>query len=309
MLVSVIIPTYNRAGTIRRTLDSVLKQSWPHLEVIVIDSESIDGTAEIIAGYGDKIRLLHQKKEGPGAARNAGIRAAKGDVLAFLDSDDEWLPDKTERQVKLLQATESAGVKCCVCNARMVFSSETMTSFASADLHPEPQEGIWINPSEVLMTRFLLFNQVLAVRREALEQAGYFLQGTNVYENLMEDYDLALRLSFFGPWAYIADPLVVYHGGTQDSIAQSATQLDICRRVHEILTNTSNSPKFGSLLPQKLLRRRIRVLAQRIIALRLSAQPDRIANLFGKLQLLYLRACDISYGRGRAYPRMITKTV
>jgi glycosyltransferase involved in cell wall biosynthesis len=309
MLVSVIIPTYNRAGTIKRTMDSVLNQTWPHLEVIVADSESTDGTAEILASYGDKIRVLRQKKEGPGAARNAGIRAAKGEVLSFLDSDDEWLPDKTERQVKLLQATESAGVKCCVCNARMLFPSQTLTSFASADLHPEAPEGIWLNPSEVLVTRFLLFNQVVAVRREVLEQAGYFLQGTNVYENLLEDYDFALRLSLFGPWAYIADPLVVYHVGTKDSISQAATQLEAGRRTLEILTNASQSAQFGPLLPQKLLRRRIQFLTQKIIALRLSAQSGSAAQLYGKLQLWYLRAGQALYWRLPSTPRMITRQV
>ena len=309
MLVSVIIPTYNRAGTIKRTLDSVLKQSWPHLEVIVVDSESTDGTAEILSGYGDKIRVLRQKKEGPGAARNAGIKAAKGEILSFLDSDDEWLPDKTERQVKLLQATESAGVKCCVCNARMQFPSRTLTSFVSADLHPEYQEGIWLNPTEVLITRFLLFNQVVAVWREALEQVGYFLQGSNVYENLLEDYDLAIRLSLIGPWAYIADPMVVYHGDTKDSISQGATQLEACRRVLEILTNTSISSQFGSLLPQKLLSRRIRFLTQRIAALHLLTQPSSIAKLSGKIQLLYLRGWLALYRRLPSTPRMITRSV
>jgi glycosyltransferase involved in cell wall biosynthesis len=309
MLVSVIIPTYNRIETIKRTLDSVLKQSWPHLEIIVVDSESTDGTVEILAGYGDKIRLLRQKKDGPGAARNAGIKVANGEIISFLDSDDEWLPEKTERQVKLLQATESAGVKCCVCNALMLLPSRTLTSFASADLHPELAEGIWLNPSEVLVTRFLLFNQVVAVRRKALEETGCFLQGNNIYENLLEDFDLALRLSLLGPWAYIVDPMVIYHGGTKDSISQGATQLDASRRVHEILVNTSNSAKFGSLLPQKLLHRRIRLLTQQIAALRLSVQPSPIDKLSGKLQLLYLRGQQALFRRLPSTPRMMTRAM
>jgi glycosyltransferase involved in cell wall biosynthesis len=309
MLVSVIIPTYNRAGTIKRTLESVLNQSWRDLDIIVVDSGSTDGTIEILTAYGDKIRVLCQKKEGPGAARNAGIKAARGEIISFLDSDDEWLPEKTERQVKLLQATESAGVKCCVCNARMLFPSQILTSFASADLYPESQEGIWLNPAEVLVTRFLLFNQVVAVRREALEQAGCFLQGNNIYENLLEDYDLALRLSLIGPWAYIADPMVVYHGDTKDSISQGTTQLEASRRAHEILVNMSNSAKFGPLLPQKLLHRRIRLLTQQIAALRLSVQPSPTAKLSGKLQLLYLRGRQAIYWRLPSTPRMMTRAL
>jgi glycosyltransferase involved in cell wall biosynthesis len=309
MLVSVIIPTYNRAKTIERAVNSVLAQTWKKTEVIVVDDGSTDQTDEILKAFGDKIHVICQQNRGPGAARNAGIQEAKGEIISFLDSDDEWLPDKTERQVKLLQATESAGVKCCVCNAKMVFSSETLTSFASADLHPRPQEGIWLNPADVLITRFLLFNQVVAVRREALEETGYFLQGNNVCKNLLEDYDLALRLSLIGPWAYIADPMVVYHGDTKDSISQGATQLETHRRTLEILVNTGNSPKFGPLLPQKLLHRRIRVLTQRIAALRLLAQPSRTTRLYAKLQLWYLRGGQAIYWRLPSTPRMMTRAV
>ncbi len=154
MLVSVIIPTYNRARTIERAVNSVLAQTWKEVEVIVVDDGSTDQTSEVLKVYGDKIRVIHQQNGGASAARNTGIKAATGEIISFLDSDDEWLPSKTERQVKLLQRTESSGVVCCVCDARMLFSSGTVTSFQSARLHPEQVEGIWSNPAEVLATRF-----------------------------------------------------------------------------------------------------------------------------------------------------------
>ena len=223
----------------------------------------------------------------------------------------EWLPDKTERQVKLLQTTESAGVKCCVCNARMLLPSRTQTSFASADLHPESQEGIWLNPADVLITRFLLFNQVVAVRREALERAGYFLQGNNVYENLLEDYDLALRLSLISPWAYIADPMVVHRDDKRQYFPKEPPSLKRIGVFMKFLTtlNTGNSAKFGPLLPQKLFHRRIRVLTQQIAALRLSVQPSPTAKLSGKLQLLYLRGRQALFRRLPSTPRMMTRAV
>ncbi len=303
MLVSVIIPSYNRAKTIERAVNSVLAQSWKSLEVIVVDSESTDGTAEILAAYGDKIRLIRQKKEGPGAARNAGIIAARGEIISFLDSDDEWLPGKTERQVKLLEATASAGVKCCVCNARMEFITGTVDSFAAARLEPERREGIWLNPAEVLTTRFLFFNQVVAVRREALEQSGYFRQG------IMEDYDLALRLALTGPWAFIADPLVVWHEQAGDNLSRTHSQMEISLKVLEILMDTSDSSHWGPLLPEALLGRRIRDLKQGISALRLSARTNPMTRLSGRLLLLYLRGCEALHRRGSVYPHMITRAV
>ncbi|HEX3857602.1 MAG TPA: glycosyltransferase [Verrucomicrobiae bacterium] len=303
MLVSVIIPSYNRAGTIERAVNSVLAQTWKSLEVIVVDSESTDGTLKILAAYGDRIQVIRQKKEGPGAARNAGIKAAKGEIISFLDSDDEWLPHKTERQVKLLQATESLGVKCCVCNARMEFITGTIYSFAAARLHPKLNEGVWINPAEVLTTRFLFFNQVVAVRRDALEQAGYFRQG------IMEDYDLALRLSLVGPWAFIADPLVVWHEQAGDNLSRTHSQLEISRRTLEILQDASDSSCWGPLLPETLLRRRVRVLKQGIGALRLSARTNPAIRFFGKLLLLYLRGCYALHRHSSSFPHMIARAI
>jgi glycosyltransferase involved in cell wall biosynthesis len=301
MLVSVIIPTYNRGRTIARAVDSVLAQSWKSVEIIVVDSYSTDGTAEVLASYGDKIRVIRQAKEGPPAARNAGIKAATGEIISFLDSDDEWLPGKLERQVKLLQAGEASGVKCCVCNARMEFANQTLTSFASARLHPEHCEGVWLNPAEVLTTRFLFFNQVVAVRREVLEQTGYFRPG------IMEDYDLALRLSLLGPWAFIADPLVVWHEQLEDGLTRKTSELERCERASEILNDVSTSPWLGPLLPKALLLRQLRALKQNIYALRLSARPNALARLFAGFLLLYLRVCGALNRRLPSTPRMVTR--
>jgi len=306
MLVSVIIPTYNRAGTIERTLDSVLAQTWKPLEVIVVDSYSTDRTAAILDRYNGRIRVIRRPKQGPGAARNAGIKVAQGEIISFLDSDDTWVPDKTERQMRLLQAGESFGVKCCVCNARMEFGSGAVNSFATANLHPAQREGVWTNPAEVLTTRFLFFNQVVAVRRELLEQIGCFRE--DLHLQLNEDYELALRLSLMGPWAFIADPLVVWHEHTDNlSGPYRYRQLEVYQSVFQILNELKNSSQFGPLLPKALLRRRIQVLEKSICALRLSARSNALARLLGKCLLLYLRGCGALYSRLPFTPRMVTR--
>jgi glycosyltransferase involved in cell wall biosynthesis len=92
--ISVIIPAYNAAGTLARALDSVLTQTWPAFEIIVIDDGSIDTTAAVAASYGEKIRYLRQDNAGVSAARNHGARIASGDWLAFLDADDWYYPDR-----------------------------------------------------------------------------------------------------------------------------------------------------------------------------------------------------------------------
>ncbi len=306
MLVSVVIPTYNRAGTIERTVNSVLAQTWEPIEVIVVDDGSTDHTADVLAGYGDKIRVIHQKNRGPSAARNTGIRAATGEIISFLDSDDEWLPDKTERQVRLLQATESLGVKCCVCDCRMQFTTRGTTSFTSARLHPGCREGIWTNPAEVLVTRFLLFNQSVAVRREALERVGYFRE--DLPYGLNDDYDLAVRLSLIGPWAFIADPLVVWHEHA-NNISRTHSEVDISTHTFRILNDLSRSALFGPLFPEALLRQRLRFLKQGTSVLRLSTQSSPVSRSFGAVLLCLLRAREKLYARLPSYPRMMTRPV
>ena len=93
-LVSVIIPTYNRAACLREAIESVLSQTYKQFELIVVDDGSTDATGELLLQYGAKLSVLHTGHGGPSAARNCGIAAARGDYIAFLDSDDVWLPDK-----------------------------------------------------------------------------------------------------------------------------------------------------------------------------------------------------------------------
>lgn len=113
-MVSVIIPTYNRAHLIGRAIRSVLDQSYQDFEVIVVDDGSTDNTAAVVMSVGEghtRIRYIRQENRGGGAARNAGLRAARGKYVALLDSDDEWMPHKLETEVRVLK--ERAG--CAIC--------------------------------------------------------------------------------------------------------------------------------------------------------------------------------------------------
>ena len=106
MLVSTIIPTYNRSQDVVVAVQSALDQTYPadlH-EILVIDDGSTDDTAEVLARFGDRIRYVRKPNGGVSAARNHGIDLARGEAIAFLDSDDTWAPDKIARQVALLQA-------------------------------------------------------------------------------------------------------------------------------------------------------------------------------------------------------------
>src|SRR3989338_2429905 len=105
--VSVVIPTYNRAVRVKNAIDSVLSQTAADYEIVVVDDGSTDGTADIIhSTYGSKVILIEQENKGVSAARNTGVRAARGDLIAFLDNDDRWMPEKLQTQLPLMADPE-----------------------------------------------------------------------------------------------------------------------------------------------------------------------------------------------------------
>ncbi|MGH2271325.1 glycosyltransferase family 2 protein [Anaerohalosphaeraceae bacterium U12dextr] len=112
MFLSVIIPTYNRSKYVMKAIDSVLTQTCRDYEIIIVDDGSTDNTKEVLRPYMDKIQYIYQSNAGVSAARNAGILAAKGEWIAFLDSDDEWFPNKLEAQLEDLVRYPEAVLSC-----------------------------------------------------------------------------------------------------------------------------------------------------------------------------------------------------
>lgn len=252
-LVSAIIPTYNRAHIVCEAVDSVLAQTYSNIEIIIVDDGSKDETLEKLRAYGDKIRLFSQKNAGPAAARNRGIAEARGELIAFLDSDDIWLPSNIERQVSLLhRAGESA--PCCMSNILMKWNSGDRTSFDIALLKPSVEEGLWLNPDEILATRFVLFTQASVIRRKVLEKIG----GFDLSIRFLEDFEFPLRLSLEGPWAFIETPLVVWRESATNSVSKNAAKEEICtgeclvRILQQQWGRTSDSPEVRRHIKREL---------------------------------------------------------
>ena len=112
-LVSVIIPNYNYGHFLAQSIDSVLAQTYPNIEIIVVDDGSSDDSAEVLMTYSDKIKWIKQSNQGVSAARNKGTAASKGELIAFLDADDVWLPEKIEKQVRVFHAENEIGLVHC----------------------------------------------------------------------------------------------------------------------------------------------------------------------------------------------------
>jgi len=222
-LVSAIIPTYNRAHVICEAVESALAQTYSPMEVIVVDDGSTDNTLERLREYKDRISAIRQANAGPATARNRGVAASHGELIAFLDSDDLWLPSKIERQVALLRRAGDE-VPCCLCNIMMRWNAGDRASFDISSLKPGVDEGVWLNVDEVLATRPVLFNQGIMIRRTVLNKIGGFDERIRY----LEDIEFPLRLSLEGPWAFIKEPLVVWRESMTNSVYKNSQREELC---------------------------------------------------------------------------------
>ncbi len=201
--VSVVIPTYNYARFLPQAIDSALVQTHPPLEVIVVDDGSTDETPRVLAGYGDRIRVIRQANGGAGAARNTGIAAARGEYIAFLDADDVWLPRKLELQMARFEADPELGLVHC--GAEVVDDQSRLTGFMINGL-----EG-WVAADLLRLDREVMGpgSNIVVPRRVAEEMGGFD-------ERLppSEDWDFSYRIAARYRVGYVAEPLIRYrqHG-------------------------------------------------------------------------------------------------
>lgn len=206
-LVSVIIPTYNRGWIVREAIDSVLAQDFHDFELIVVDDGSTDDTADILKSYHDRITVLIQPNNGVSAARNKGIRASSGRYIAFLDSDDRWLPQKLSRQIDFFDGNPDAQIcqteEIWIRNGRRV-NPKTRHRKPSGMIFERSLQLCLVSPSAVM------------IRRVLLDRVGLF------DENLpaCEDYDMWLRVSSRFPVYLIENPLIVKQGGHADQLSR-----------------------------------------------------------------------------------------
>lgn len=212
--VSVIIPTYNRATLIKRSIQSVLKQTFDDFEVIVVDDASSDNTKEVIASLQDvRIRYFrHESNRGGSAARNKGIEKAQGDLIAFQDSDDEWLPDKLEKQVKIIQQADSA--------VGAVYTGFWRIHGDTKEYIPGPHtnktEG---NIHQELLKGNFITTQAVLIKKECLQKVGGFDDSLPRFQ----DWELFLRIAKHYEFRHIAEPMVLayYTDGSISSKPQA----------------------------------------------------------------------------------------
>ena len=212
MNVSVIIPTYNRSKPLQQALSSVYAQTLLPEEVIVIDDGSTDDTKSMIEKHFPSVRYIHQRNRGVSAARNKGILLATGNWLAFLDSDDEWLPDKLHMQIQALDASENK-----VCHSEEIWIRNGTRVNA---MKKHTKRGGWIFPHCLALC--LMSPSSIIIHRSVFERVGVFDESLPA----CEDYDLWLRISALYPVLFIEEPLIKKFGGHPDQLSRKHWGMD-----------------------------------------------------------------------------------
>jgi glycosyltransferase involved in cell wall biosynthesis len=210
---SVVIPSFNSEFFIKRTLESVLAQTYLPSEIIVVDDGSTDDTAKVVKSYGDNVRYIYQDNAGDGPARNTGIKAAKGDWIAFLDHDDEWLPKKLEIQMKLL--SENPFLRWCATNFYKR-SQQKRTTVVNPQISTRDliQESYFESFFEAACEkRCVYMTSTMVVHRQVFEEVGLF----ESFWLRCADLDMWWRIAHIYPKiGYIPQPLVTLHIVAQD---------------------------------------------------------------------------------------------
>ena len=246
--ISVIIPTYNRCWILKEAIDSILSQNFSDIELIVVDDGSTDATNALLSSYGDQIALICQKNKGVSAARNVGISIAKGEYIAFLDSDDMWLAEKLSCQHDFFQSHPEA----VICQTDEIWIRNGVR-VNPKNRHKKPSGMIF----ESSLQLCLVSPSAVMIKKSLFNEVGLF----NEAFPACEDYDLWLRIGLHYPIYLIDRQLVVKRGGHDDQLSRNPG-LDRYRiqSIVNILENhTLTTPYYQAAVD--VLRKKCRIYA------------------------------------------------
>lgn len=289
--VDIVIATYNRADTLGRAIESALSQDYPHFRVIVVDDGSTDDTPRVLAGFGDRITAIRQANAERGAARNAGMASGDGELLLFLDSDDELLPGAVSRVVGPLVARPDAGLAY---GQAEFYDDNTGKVF---DVFPrEPVEGEVFYDSA---KRNLVVIDSAIVRRNLVEEVGGFDEDREL--SGMEDWELWTRCLAKTQLSHVPAPVVRVHFHDRNTVG-NPVQME--RAIRAAIGKMLSHPLTAPLLAPRA--RELRAGAWALIAHHHMLSNDTRA---ARKTLSRAARSDLGMLRHRAFYSMAIKSV
>lgn len=219
-MISVVIPAFNAEPFLRDAIESVLRQSYSPIDCIVVDDGSSDGTSSAVAQYGGRVRLISQQNQGVARARNRGAAEGIGELLAFLDADDVWLPERLATQARALRGTAAGAVLCAATEV-----DRYLRPIVDRRLAPRPSRETMLLQRGALVS----CSSNMLIKRSTFDELGGFHHALSV----SADWDFLLRLLEAGPLEYVDEPLVLYrrHGGNMSTdIATMARDMSMAYR-------------------------------------------------------------------------------
>ena len=248
--ISVVIPTLNRCHTLHRAIDSILKQTSSVNEIIIVDNGSTDGTRDMIQSNFAMVTYVTELKRGVSAARNKGISIANGQWIAFLDSDDAWLPAKLEQQLKAYDENK---------NIRLIHTDEIWYRKGKRVNQMKKHKKRGGNIFKYCLPLCCISPSSVLLHKDLVKDVGLFDEDLPA----CEDYDMWLRITAQEPVLYVDEPLTVKYGGHEDQLSSKYWGMDRFRiqSLEKILTNkllTSSQ----EVAVRKEMKRKINVLIQ-----------------------------------------------
>jgi len=242
-MVSVVIPAYNADPWIAETLDSVLEQTFRDFEVIVVDDGSTDQTPELAASYGDQIRYLHKENGGTPSARNAGIRAARGSYIAFVDADDLWRPEKLEIQMQLFHDDPDLA---------WVYSSAILFEEQVNQLLYRVNQGMKMYAGDILRPLLLssfICSATPVIRRDVFDTVGYFEESFPH----SDEWDMWLRIAAKYEVGFVDQPLAKHRIHANSKIGRMNFEFCYRARLTVVENAVSRNPDRLSDLRERAI--------------------------------------------------------
>ena len=246
-MISVIIPTYNRANYLREAIASMLSQTYQNFEIIVVDDGSTDKTREVVESFGERVRYFYQKNSGVGAARNKGIIESRGEYIAFLDADDIWFPEKLLFQMDIFEKFKADMVYACSVNAEEKrIRGEFKLDVTRCD--------VWTRNFKELFWWNDIPTSSVVIKKESLTKFGVFDEDRSIMS--AEDYDLWLRIVSKIKIVGVREPLF-YYRDHESGISKDPASVD---RIKEtIIRNYHRFSSFQSSIRGKLRKRLLKL--------------------------------------------------